>query len=113
MRNRFKKGWKWVKINLLNKEVLIFTLIGETIFWSPIWISAILALVHDPWWWTVAGGAITFWSGPFTPAILLQLALIFALKILFGSKGKLRDKIKIIKDKASEILKGGKNRDNS
>ena len=76
-----KDLWKWLRKNLINKEMIWYTLIGETIFWIPVWVPALIALItQNPWWWTAVGTVIAFWSGPFTPAIPLQLALIMGLK---------------------------------
>ena len=60
--------------------MIIYTLIGEAIFWIPVWIPAILAIIVNPWWWSVASAVIVFWAGPFTPAMPLQFALILLLK---------------------------------
>ncbi len=106
MRKWLKEKWRWLRKNLLNREMLIFTLIGESIFWIPVWIPAVIAIMtRNNWWWTVSGGAIAFWSGPFTPAILLQLGLIFLLKVFFGSGGTLKEKWATVKAKFEELKK--------
>ena len=83
--------------------MFIFTLIGEVIFWSPVIVCVLLGLLIDPKFYAGAGAVIAFWSGPFTPAILLQLGLIFLLKTLFGEKGSLKSKIAKIKAKFKEL----------
>lgn len=75
-----------MRTNLLNKETIIFALVGELIFWSPVIVTAILALMIDPWWWTATTSIIVFWAGPFTPAVPLQIALIFGIKKIFTKK---------------------------
>ena len=57
-------------------------LIAETLFWIPVWVPAILALVVNPWWWTAVTAVIAFWAGPITPAIALQIGLIAAVERL-------------------------------
>ena len=104
MRKWLKSKWLWIRQNLLTKEMFIFTLIGESIFWIPVWVPAVIAIITgNNWWFTVSGGVIAFWSGPFTPAVLLQLGLIFLLKILFGGKETLSEKKEIIKQKFKEL----------
>ena len=80
MKEKIIKLWKWLRKNLINKQMFIFTLLGEAIFWSPVIVTSILAIIVDPWWWTATITIILFWAGPFTPGIPLQIALIFALK---------------------------------
>lgn len=60
--------------------MIIYILIAELIFWSPVIVTAILALLINPWFWTVTGAILLFWAGPFTPGVPLQLGLALALK---------------------------------
>lgn len=60
--------------------MIIYILIAEAIFWSPVIVTAILALVINPWFWTVTSAIMLFWAGPFTPAIPLQIGLALAIK---------------------------------
>ena len=83
-----KKKHKWIRTNLLTKEMFIFTIIGELIFWSPVWVCGILAICIDHKFWAAAAAVIAFWSGPFTPAVPLQLGLILLLKKLFSRRNK-------------------------
>lgn len=62
--------------------MIIYILIAEAIFWSPVIITAILALVIDPWFWTATSAILLFWAGPFTPAVPLQIGLALAIKAL-------------------------------
>ena len=62
--------------------MIIYVLIAETIFWSPVIITAILALIINPWFWTICSAIILFWAGPFTPAVPLQLGLAIGLKTI-------------------------------
>jgi hypothetical protein len=64
-------------------------LIAEAVFWLPVWLSAIFALTISAWWWTVVGVVITFWAGPFTPALPLQIGLIAVVeRIIVKIKNK-------------------------
>lgn len=88
----FKKFAAYVKE--LAKEpfrALLPALLAEIIFWIPVWVPAILAMVIDPWWWSVVGAVCAFWAGPFTPAIPLQIALIGVFIKLFNKKKKDKD----------------------
>lgn len=67
--------------------MIIYILIAELIFWSPVIITAILALVIDPLFWTATSAILLFWAGPFTPAVPLQIALALAIK---GIASKIR-----------------------
>ena len=79
--NKFKafwlKIWNYIKYVFKHpKDTLLPALLAEIVFWMPVWIPAILALIISPWWWTVVGAVIAFWAGPLTPAIALQVGLI-------------------------------------
>ena len=80
MKQKLINLWKWLRKNVLNKKMIIYVLIAELIFWSPVIITAILALVIDPWFWTATSAIMLFWAGPFTPAVPLQIALALAIK---------------------------------
>ena len=80
MKERIKKAWQWLRKHVINREILLWVIIAELIFWSPCIVSAVLAWVISPWWWTVFGSYIAFWSAPLTPAMSLQFGLAVALK---------------------------------
>ena len=80
MKERIKKAWQWLRKHVINREMLLWVIIAELIFWSPCIVSAVLAWVIFPWWWTVFGSYIAFWSAPLTPAMPLQFGLAVALK---------------------------------
>lgn len=84
MKNKIKKFWQWLRKNVLNKQRFVFIVIAELIFWSPCIVTGLLALIVNPWWWTVFSAIIVFWSGPFTPAMPLQFALAVGLKKLYN-----------------------------
>lgn len=63
--------------------MIVFVLIAELIFWSPVLVCSILALTINPWFWTASGSIIAFWAGPFTPAVPLQIGLAIFLKKLW------------------------------
>lgn len=86
MKTKLKKLWAWLRKHALNKEMFLFVLIAEAIFWSPCIVTGILAVTIDPWWWTAFGAVCAFWAGPFTPAVPLQIGLAIALKKIFGVK---------------------------
>ncbi len=77
---KLKRAWHWLRKNVLNKQMIVYVLIAEMIFWSPCVVTALLALMVNPWWWTIFGTICAFWAGPFTPAIPLQIGLAFLLK---------------------------------
>lgn len=83
MKAKLKGLWKWLRKNVFNKEMFIFVLIAEAIFWSPCIVTGLLALMVNKWYWTVFTAICVFWAGPFTPAVPLQLALALALKKLW------------------------------
>ena len=84
IKNFWLKVWEYVKYLWKHpKTTLPAFIIAELIFWSPVWVPAILALTISPWWWTVSTAVIAFWAGPFTPAIALQIGFIAALERLF------------------------------
>lgn len=80
MKDRLKKLWAWLRREILNKNMLLWLLIAEVIFWSPCIVGAGLALTVNEWYWTVPAVYIAFWLGPFTPAIPIQLGFAYALK---------------------------------
>lgn len=91
--NKFKafwlKIWNYLKYIFTHPRELFFPfIIAELIFWSPVWVCALLAVFISPWWWTAVGAVIAFWAGPFTPAVPLQIGLIAALERLFNKKNK-------------------------
>ena len=88
MRKWLKKKWRWLRQNILNKQMILPAIIGELIFWSPVWVTAILAILISPWWWTVTGAVIAFWCAPLTPAIILQLSFILILGKLMNRRKK-------------------------
>lgn len=77
---KLKRAWHWLRKNVLNKQMIVYVLIAEVMFWSPCVVTALLALMVNPWWWTVFGAICAFWAGPFTPAVPLQIGLAFLLK---------------------------------
>ena len=74
--------WRWLRKNVLNKEMLLSVIIAELIFWSPVIVTGLLAIIIDPWWWTACTAIILFWAGPFTPAVPLQIGLAVLIKKL-------------------------------
>ncbi len=88
VKERTKKVWQWLRKNALNKQMIVYVLIAEAIFWSPCVVTALLALIVNPWWWTVFGAICAFWAGPFTPAVPLQIGLAVIIKKLFKRKNK-------------------------
>lgn len=92
MKKKLKAAWVWLRAHIFNKECLLGALIAETIFWSPCIVTGLLAIIYSPWWWSAFWGIILFWTGPLTPALPLQLALIIAVnKILKKIKTKKKE----------------------
>ena len=71
---------------------------AELIFWSPCIAGAILAVLADPWYWTVCTAYMAFWALPLTPAVPLQLGLAYGLKKLSGAWKRHRAKKRGEKD---------------
>lgn len=86
MKKKISSAWKWLRKNVINKEMLLWVLIAEAIFWSPVIVGIILAWSVSGWWWTIVSAYILFWAGPFTPAMGLQFGLALLLKRLFKHK---------------------------
>ena len=64
--------------------MILWVIIAELIFWSPVIVTSILALVIDPWFCTVSSAIMLFWAGPFTPAVPIQIGLALALKGIYN-----------------------------
>ena len=88
MKKKISSAWKWLRKNVFCKEMLLWVIIAEAIFWSPVIIGVILAWSVSAWWWAVVSAYIVFWAGPLTPAMMLQFGLAVALKKIFTRKGK-------------------------
>lgn len=90
LKKKFVTLWKKLRKNYLNREMIIYILVAETIFWSPVIVTALLALIISPWFWTICSAIILFWAGPFTPAVPLQLGLAIGLKTIVNKIKKRR-----------------------
>ena len=88
MKEKTKRLWKWLRENVLNKEMFLYVLIAEAIFWSPCIVTGILAITISPNYWVAFGAICAFWAGPFTPAVPLQLGLAVLLKKIFNKREK-------------------------
>ena len=88
VKERTKKVWQWLRKNALNKQMIVYVFIAEAIFWSPCVVTALLALIVNPWWWTAFGAICAFWAGPFTPAVPLQIGLAVLIKKIVERKKK-------------------------
>lgn len=91
LKNRLQKLWQWLRKNVINKEMIVYVLIAEAIFWSPVIVTATLAIIIDPWWWTVVSAICLFWAGPFTPAVPLQIGLALAIKGIVHKFKKIKE----------------------
>lgn len=76
--------------DIVNKENLFVIIIALAIFWSPLYIPGILGWVlNNNWLIGLATGYLAFWILPGSPAIILQIALIyFFRRILTWMKTK-------------------------
>lgn len=88
IKERTKKVWRWLRANALNKQMIVYVLIAELIFWSPCIVTALLAIIVNPWYWTVFGAICAFWAGPITPAVPLQIGLAVLIKKIVERKKK-------------------------
>lgn len=68
------------------KDTLLPICLAEIIFWIPVWVPALLAIIISPWWWAVAGSVITFWCLPLTPAIGLQIGFIVFFERMWNKR---------------------------
>lgn len=82
IKNKLISLWRWLRKNVLNKDMFLSVIIAELIFWSPVIVTGLLAIIIDPWWWTACTAIILFWAGPFTPAVPLQIGLAVLIKKL-------------------------------
>lgn len=88
LKEKIKSAWKWLRKNVLNKDMIVYVLIAEVIFWSPCIVTGFLAVFLNPWWWTIFGAICAFWAGPFSPAVPLQIGLALLIKKIFNRKNK-------------------------
>lgn len=91
IKNKLKSIWRYLRANVLTKDMILWVIIAELIFWSPVIVTAILALLIDPWYWTITSAIMLFWAGPFTPAVPLQIGLALALKGIYNKIRRKRD----------------------
>ena len=102
IKEKITKAKIWLKENVFNKQCILGALIAEVIFWSPVWVTALFGLIFDAWWFTATTAIIAFWAGPFTPAIVIQLAFIaFVNRII----NKIRRRKNNGRDKESSTTK--------
>jgi hypothetical protein len=80
MKEKLKRLWRWLRREILNKGMLLWLIIAELIFWSPVIVGGVLGLIFDPWYFTICVAYMGFWTLPLTPAIPLQIGLAFGLK---------------------------------
>lgn len=95
MKEKFFKFWKktgaYIKHLFINwRTTLPAFIIAESIFWLPVWLPALLYFILKiEWLWAISAMVVTFWAGPFTPAIGLQLGFIALIERWFTkSKNK-------------------------
>jgi len=80
-------AWKTFKKEILDKNNLIYILITELIFWSPVIFAFVMTLFNN-WWWLVISGYIAFWALPIiSPAIPLQIGLFLLVKKILKRDG--------------------------
>lgn len=90
IKTKLKECWRWLRANVFTKDMFIWILLAELIFWSPVIVCGILAIVVNPWWWSAVSTIIIFWSAPFTPAMPLQFGLAATLKVIYNKRKKRR-----------------------
>lgn len=91
VKKKLKDVWRYLRVNILTKDMILWVIIAELIFWSPVIVTAVLALVINPWYWTVTSAIMLFWAGPFTPAVPLQIGLALALKGIYNKIRRKKD----------------------
>lgn len=91
IKSKIKAAWEWLKAHLFTKEMVLPTIIGELIFWSPLIITGLMAILISPYYWVAFSAIYSVWVG-LLPAIPIQLLFIFTVK-------KIIDKIKKNGDK--------------
>ena len=87
-RDKLKKIWSWLRKNALNKEMFLYLLFAELIFWSPLIVMIFMAIFVNSWYWSVVGGIFVFWANPITPGWAIQIALALLLKKILKGKRK-------------------------
>lgn len=92
IKERLKKAWRWLRKEVLNKDMLLWFIVAELIFWAPCIVGIILAALIDPWFWVICTVYMTFWALPLTPAIPIQLGLAYGLKKLAEAIQKRKNK---------------------
>ena len=90
----FRRLGHWLRQNITRKSFLICLIIAEVVFWSPCAVCAALAILISPWYWTAFSAIIVFWSGPFTPAVPLQVALALGIEQIYVKIKKRRSQHK-------------------
>lgn len=80
MKERLKRLWRWLRREVLNRQMLLWFTVAELIFWAPCIAGIILAALVDPWFWAICTAYVAFWALPLTPAIPLQIGLAIGLK---------------------------------
>lgn len=88
---KLQRAWKYLRTNILTKDMILWVIIAELIFWSPVIVTSMLALVIDPWFVTVSSAIMLFWAGPFTPAVPIQIGLALALKGIYNKIRRKKD----------------------
>ena len=83
MKTRLLNVWIWCKENIFKKDMIVWIIIAELIFWSPVIVSFILGS-FNAWWYGVGSAFILFWAGPFTPAVPLQIGLAIGLRKIYS-----------------------------
>lgn len=92
MKTRLLNAWIWCKENIFKKDIIVWVIIAELIFWSPVIVSFILGS-FNAWWYGVGSAFILFWAGPFTPAVPLQIGLAIGLRKIYNKlKNKQKEK---------------------
>lgn len=91
IRNKLKSIWRYLRTNILTKDMILWVIIAELIFWSPVIVAAMLTIMVDTWYCTVVSAILLFWAGPFTPAIPLQIGLALALKGIYNKIRRKKD----------------------
>lgn len=82
MKEKLRRLWKKLRKEVINKQMLMWLVIAEIIFWAPCIAGVVLGILINPWWFTICTAYMAFWALPLTPAIPIQLGLAYGLKKL-------------------------------
>ena len=82
VKEKLRRLWQKLRKEILNRQMLMWLVIAEVIFWAPCIVGVVLGTIVNPWCFTICTAYLAFWALPLTPAIPIQLGLAYGLKKL-------------------------------